>query len=72
MFTNLNYAICLIYAEQTLTDLNDFINPSQACIKPIEQTNKPEQSKEPGAATVRSRASANNDLNEHFVFRQKL
>ncbi|KAI0769604.1 iron hydrogenase [Trametes elegans] len=26
----------------TLTDLNDFITPSQACIKPVEQTNKPE------------------------------
>ncbi|GBE81084.1 Cytosolic Fe-S cluster assembly factor NAR1 [Sparassis crispa] len=24
----------------TLTDLNDFITPSQACIKPVEQTNK--------------------------------
>ena len=23
----------------TLTDLNDFITPSQACIKPVEQTN---------------------------------
>ncbi|TCD71220.1 Cytosolic Fe-S cluster assembly factor nar1 [Steccherinum ochraceum] len=35
----------------TLTDLNDFITPSQACIKPVEQTNKPEE-KEPGAAST--------------------
>ncbi|KAF9049749.1 iron hydrogenase [Panaeolus papilionaceus] len=27
----------------TLTDLNDFIAPSQACIKPVEQTNAPTQ-----------------------------
>jgi hypothetical protein len=42
--------------NQTLTDLNDFITPSQACIKPVEQTNAPpkqEQEKEPGAASVR-------------------
>ena len=38
--------------DQTLTDLNDFITPSQACIKPVEQTNKPEV-KDPGAASVR-------------------
>ena len=36
---------------QTLTDLNDFITPSQACIKPVEQTNKPEPH-DPGAAFV--------------------
>ncbi|KAF9531652.1 iron hydrogenase [Crepidotus variabilis] len=38
----------------TLTDLNDFITPSQACIKPVEQTNKPskEEEKEPGAAST--------------------
>lgn len=35
----------------TLTDLNDFITPSQACIKPVEQTNKP-NGKEPGAAST--------------------
>ncbi|EPS94412.1 hypothetical protein FOMPIDRAFT_1043947 [Fomitopsis schrenkii] len=35
----------------TLTDLNDFITPSQACIKPVEQTNKP-QEKDPGAAST--------------------
>jgi hypothetical protein len=38
---------------QTLTDLNDFITPSQACIKPVEQTNKPaNQEKDIGAAAV--------------------
>jgi hypothetical protein len=37
--------------KQTLTDLNDFITPSQACIKPVEQV-KPKilRDKEPGAA----------------------
>ncbi|KAL0955919.1 hypothetical protein HGRIS_002110 [Hohenbuehelia grisea] len=35
----------------TLTDLNDFITPSQACIKPVEQTN-PAQAKEAGAAST--------------------
>ncbi|THV05028.1 iron hydrogenase [Dendrothele bispora CBS 962.96] len=36
-----------------LTDLNDFITPSQACIKPVEEINKPEVARkeiEPGAA----------------------
>ncbi|OAX42262.1 iron hydrogenase [Rhizopogon vinicolor AM-OR11-026] len=36
----------------TLTDLNDFLTPSQACIKPIEQANEPEESKVPGAAAT--------------------
>ncbi|KAH8107940.1 iron hydrogenase [Cristinia sonorae] len=35
----------------TLTDLNDFITPSQACIKPVEQTNLPEVA-DPGAAST--------------------
>ncbi|RDX50040.1 hypothetical protein OH76DRAFT_477495 [Lentinus brumalis] len=35
----------------TLTDLNDFITPSQACIKPVEQTNKPDPL-DPGAAAT--------------------
>ncbi|KAI0371032.1 iron hydrogenase [Pilatotrama ljubarskyi] len=35
----------------TLTDLNDFITPSQACIKPVEQTNKPEPQDAGAAAT---------------------
>ncbi|GLB37051.1 putative NARF family protein [Lyophyllum shimeji] len=35
----------------TLTDLNDFITPSQACIKPVQQSNKPEE-KDPGAAAT--------------------
>lgn len=47
----------LIYAEQTLTDLNDFLTPSQACIKPVEQVNEPQEIIEPGAATVRCAAS---------------
>ncbi|KAG6844564.1 hypothetical protein H0H87_005906 [Tephrocybe sp. NHM501043] len=38
----------------TLTDLNDFITPSQACIKPVTQLNSNEpKEKDPGAATVR-------------------
>ncbi|KAJ3495201.1 hypothetical protein NLJ89_g10667 [Agrocybe chaxingu] len=37
----------------TLTDLNDFITPSQACIKPIEQKGRPNtQEREPGAAST--------------------
>jgi hypothetical protein len=41
--------------KQTLTDLNDFITPSQACIKPVEQTNKPEvKERDAGAAAVSS------------------
>lgn len=40
---------------QTLTDLNDFITPSQACIKPVEQTNAPvKQVREVGLAEVSS------------------
>ncbi|KAH6914003.1 nuclear prelamin A recognition factor-like protein [Coprinopsis sp. MPI-PUGE-AT-0042] len=35
----------------TLTDLNDFISPSQACIKPVEQTNKPDEEPKTGAKT---------------------
>ncbi|KAJ7770229.1 iron hydrogenase [Mycena maculata] len=35
----------------TLTDLNDFITPSQACIKPVEQVNK-EPEKQLGAAAT--------------------
>ncbi|KAJ7170540.1 iron hydrogenase [Mycena crocata] len=35
----------------TLTDLNDFISPSQACIKPVEQVNK-EPQKQSGAAST--------------------
>ncbi|KAJ6499910.1 iron hydrogenase [Mycena vitilis] len=35
----------------TLTDLNDFISPSQACIKPVEQAN-PEPQKQLGAAST--------------------
>ncbi|KAG2148505.1 iron hydrogenase [Suillus cothurnatus] len=36
----------------TLTDLNDFLTPSQACIKPVEQVNEPQEIIEPGAATT--------------------
>jgi hypothetical protein len=42
---------------QTLTDLNDYITPSQACIKPVQQTNAPKV-RAPGDAAVR----ADNDL----------
>lgn len=35
----------------TLTDLNDFITPSQACIKPVEQTNKQEIPNQSAAST---------------------
>ena len=36
---------------QTLTDLNDYITPSQACIKPLEQSNAPNV-RTPGDAAV--------------------
>ncbi|KAI5123922.1 hypothetical protein M0805_006340 [Coniferiporia weirii] len=36
----------------TLTDLNDFITPSQACIKPVEQSNPSENTNDPGAAST--------------------
>ncbi|KAJ3570361.1 hypothetical protein NP233_g4460 [Leucocoprinus birnbaumii] len=37
----------------TLTDLNDFITPSQACIKPVEQANKPKtQERDAGTAAT--------------------
>ncbi|KZT57750.1 hypothetical protein CALCODRAFT_404807, partial [Calocera cornea HHB12733] len=41
----------------TITDLNDFINPSQACIKPVEQFNKPEAAV-PGAAATQIEVDA--------------
>ena len=44
--------------HQTLTDLNDFITPSQACIKPVEQTNKPEPQDAGAAAVCSCRPSA--------------
>ncbi|KAI6032963.1 iron hydrogenase [Pisolithus orientalis] len=34
----------------TLTDLNDFITPSQACIKPVEVLSPPEDKKQSGSA----------------------
>lgn len=41
----------LIRPFQTLTDLNDYITPSQACIKPVEQSNAP-IARTPGDAAV--------------------
>lgn len=38
---------------QTLTDLNDYITPSQACIKPVEQSNAVPKARAPGDAAVR-------------------
>lgn len=42
----------LISFVQTLTDLNDFITPGLACIKPVEGNHAP-SSVPPGAASVR-------------------
>jgi hypothetical protein len=42
----------LIFHLQTLTDLNDFITPSQACIKPPEPVKLLEDLREPGAASA--------------------
>ncbi|KAL1673751.1 iron hydrogenase [Schizophyllum commune] len=36
----------------TLTDLNDFITPSQACIKPVTETNKPEKDASQAATEI--------------------
>lgn len=36
----------------TLTDLNDFITPSQTCIKPVEEVKPPGRERNPAAATV--------------------
>ncbi|KAF9566761.1 iron hydrogenase [Agrocybe pediades] len=36
----------------TLTDLNDFITPAQACIKPVEQKDPVPQERDSGAATT--------------------
>ncbi|KAH9998523.1 iron hydrogenase [Russula compacta] len=41
----------------TLTDLNDYITPSQACIKPVEQSNTP-QARDPGQAATEIRIDA--------------
>lgn len=35
-----------------MTDLNDFITPAQACIKPVEQVKSTEVVKEPGSASA--------------------
>ncbi|KAI8969567.1 iron hydrogenase [Trametes punicea] len=50
----------------TLTDLNDFITPSQACIKPVEQTNKPE-SQDPGAAATQIQVDSSGSYYEVSV-----
>ena len=45
-------AIVLKIVSKTLTDLNDFITPSQACIKPVEQKNPAVQQRDAGGASV--------------------
>ena len=45
------FAISIDSSLQTLTDLNDYITPSQACIKPVEHTNAPKV-RTPGDAAV--------------------
>ncbi|EKM54461.1 uncharacterized protein PHACADRAFT_185384 [Phanerochaete carnosa HHB-10118-sp] len=42
----------------TLTDLNDFITPSQACIKPVEQTNGIVPERDGGAASTEIRVDS--------------
>jgi hypothetical protein len=49
-------------ALQTLTDLNDFITPSQACIKPVESSKPSPEWKELGAASVSIPHDAECDL----------
>ncbi|KAF8629649.1 hypothetical protein AX17_005588 [Amanita inopinata Kibby_2008] len=48
----------------TLTDLNDFISPSQACIKPVEQSKNSYDEREPGAAATEIRIDANGSYYE--------
>ncbi|KAF9029007.1 iron hydrogenase [Hymenopellis radicata] len=47
----------------TLTDLNDFIGPSQACIKPVEQIN-PAPQEDKGAASTEIRVDVNGSYYE--------
>ncbi|KAI0081211.1 iron hydrogenase [Panus rudis PR-1116 ss-1] len=55
----------------TLTDLNDFITPSQACIKPVEQTNKAEPP-DPGAASTEIRVDSAGEYYEVNANGQKV
>ncbi|KII92921.1 hypothetical protein PLICRDRAFT_172952 [Plicaturopsis crispa FD-325 SS-3] len=48
----------------TLTDLNDFITPSQACIKPVEEVKPVQKAREPGAASTEIRIDANGEYYE--------
>ncbi|KZT26740.1 iron hydrogenase [Neolentinus lepideus HHB14362 ss-1] len=49
----------------TLTDLNDYITPSQACIKPVEQLNPISKvEKEPGAASTAIRIDSSGSYYE--------
>ncbi|KAI0344850.1 iron hydrogenase [Trametopsis cervina] len=42
----------------TLTDLNDFLSPAQACIKPVEQTNAPANHPDEGLASTEIRVDS--------------
>ncbi|KAF8577747.1 iron hydrogenase [Ramaria rubella] len=48
----------------TLADLNDFITPSQACIKPVEQVKSEEEVAEPGAAATEIRVDSSGSYYE--------
>ncbi|GAW01580.1 iron hydrogenase [Lentinula edodes] len=48
----------------TLTDLNDFITPSQACIKPVEQILSKTEGKQPGSASNEIRIDHNGSYYE--------
>ncbi|TFY59324.1 hypothetical protein EVG20_g7834 [Dentipellis fragilis] len=48
----------------TLTDLNDYITPAQACIKPVEQTNKSDAPEVPGAAATEIRIDSSGSYYE--------
>ncbi|KAF4563299.1 Cytosolic Fe-S cluster assembly factor nar1 [Pleurotus pulmonarius] len=50
----------------TLTDLNDFITPSQACIKPVEQTNR-SQTPDAAAASTEIRIDSSGGYHEVAV-----
>ncbi|KAH0831982.1 iron hydrogenase [Lanmaoa asiatica] len=48
----------------TLTDLNDFITPSQACIKPVEQLDAPENMSDAGSASTEIRIDSSGSYYE--------
>ena len=51
----------------TLTDLNDFITPSQACIKPVEEVQPLQRVHDPGSAVVSQQFSVQSPCRTHIA-----